>query len=149
MPGGTTSVALADWCRHTTGILCRVPETGRGSATTTSRTRSAFAFSMRAMPEVADGDRRSSFAFVLPVQPGWAGNLATIRLSGSGGSARLSNDTNIPMSILLDPSTGQVRGILRDLPQADAAAALAPQAGLYSLDELFSRGMPDAEAWGR
>ena len=102
-----------------------------------------------AMPEVADGDRRSSFAFVLPVQPGWAGNLATIRLSGSGGSARLSNDTNIPMSILLDPSTGQVRGILRDLPQADAAAALAPQAGLYSLDELFSRGMPDAEAWGR
>ena len=105
-----------------------------------------------AMPEVADGadgDRRSSFAFVLPVQPGWAGNLATITLSGAGGSASLSNDTDIPMSILLDPSTGQVRGILRDLPQADAATPLAPQAGFNSLDVLFSRGIPVAEAWRR
>ena len=40
------------------------------------------------------------------------------------------------------------RGILRDLPQADAAA-LAPQAGLDGLDVLFSRGIPDAAAWNR
>ena len=102
-----------------------------------------------AMPEVADGDGGSSFAFVLPVQPGWADNLATITFSGPGGSATLDSDTNLPMTILLDPSTGQVRGVLRDVPQADAAAAVAPQADPDSLDVLFSRGMPDAAAWGR
>ena len=101
-----------------------------------------------AMPEMADGDGSSSFAFVLPVEPGWAGNLASITLAGPGGSARLDRDTNLPMTILLDPSTGQVRGILRDLPQADTAA-LAPQAGPDSLDVLFSRGIPDSAAWSR
>ena len=50
---------------------------------------------------------------------------------------------------LLDPVNGEVRGILRDLPQANAAAALAPQAGPGSLDMLFSRGIPDVGAWGR
>ena len=102
-----------------------------------------------AMPEVADGDGSSSFAFVLPVEPGWADNLASITLSGPGGSVALDSDTDLPMAILLDPSTGQVRGILRDMPQADAAAALAPQAGPDSLDVLFSRGIPDAAAWSR
>ena len=106
-----------------------------------------FALSF-AMPEVADGDGSSSFAFVLPAQPGWASNLATLTLSGPGGSVTLDSDTDLPMTILLDPSTGQVRGILQDLPQADAAA-LAPQAGFDSLDVLFSRGIPDAAAWSR
>ena len=100
------------------------------------------------MPEVANSDGSSSFAFVLPAQPGWAANLATLTLSGPGGSVTLDGDTDLSMTILLDPSTGQVRGILRDLPQADAAA-LAPQAGLDGLDVLFSRGIPDAAAWGR
>ena len=101
------------------------------------------------MPEVADGDGSSSFVFVLPVQSGWAEALASITLTGPGGSATIDADTDLPMAILLDPSTGQVRGILRDLPQVDAAAALAPQAGLDSLDVLFSRGIPDAAAWSR
>ena len=104
-----------------------------------------------AVPETADGDGSSSFAFVLPVQPGWAGNLASITLSGPGGSATLDGDTDLPMTILLDPVTGQVRAILRDVPQADAAAALAlaPQAGPDSLEVLFSRGIPDGAAWRR
>ena len=101
------------------------------------------------MPEVADGDGSSSFVFVLPVEPSWAGNLASIRLSGPGGSITLDSDTDLPMTILLDPGTGEVRGILRDSPQADAAAALAPQAGPDGLDVLFSRGIPDAAAWDR
>ena len=101
------------------------------------------------MPEVADGDGSSSFAFVLPVEPGWADNLASIELSGPGGPARLDGDTDLAISIVLDPGTGQVRAILRDAPQADMAAALAPQAGGESLDTLFSRGIPDAAAWDR
>ena len=102
-----------------------------------------------AMPETADGDGSSSFAFVLPVDFNWIGNLASITLSGPGGSATLDGDTDLPMTILLDPVTGHVRAMLRDVPQADAAAALAPQAGPDSLEVLFSRGIPDATAWRR
>ena len=35
------------------------------------------------LPEVADRDGRPSFAFALPVQPGWSDELASITLSGS------------------------------------------------------------------
>ena len=106
-------------------------------------------FSLRfGMPEVVDGDGSSSFAFVLPVESGWAGNLASVTLSGPDGSVALGSDTDIPMSILVDPSTGEVRGILRDTPQSDAAA-LSPPADLEGLNVLFSRGIPGAEAWGR
>ncbi|MDE2929002.1 MAG: M66 family metalloprotease, partial [Acidobacteriota bacterium] len=101
-----------------------------------------------AMPEVADGDGSSSFAFVLPVEPGWAIRLASITLSGPGGSVTLDSDTDTPLFILFDPSTRQVRGILRDLPQA-GASALVSQAGANRLDVLFSRGIPDAAAWGQ
>ena len=102
-----------------------------------------------AVPETADGNGSASFAFVLPVDSGWAGNLESITLSGPGGSATLDGNTDRPMTILLDPATGQVRGILRDLPQADAAAALAPQAGPDNVDVLFSRGIPDSVAQDR
>ena len=101
------------------------------------------------MPEVADGDGSSSFVFVLPAQPGWEGNLASITLAGPAGSFALDGDSDLTMAILRNPRTREVRGILRDLPQADAAAALAPQAGPDSLDVLFSRGIPDAASWSR
>ncbi|MDE0396046.1 MAG: Ig-like domain-containing protein [Gammaproteobacteria bacterium] len=100
------------------------------------------------LPEVADGDGSSSFAFVLPVESGWVGNLASVTLSGPDGSVTMDGDTDMPMSILIDPGAGEVRGILRDMSQADAAA-LAPQAGPGNLDVLFSRGIPDTAAWGR
>ena len=85
---------------------------------------------------------------MLPVEPDWAGNLASITLSGPGGSTRLDNETDLPMTILLDSSTGRIRGFLRDVPRAEAASRVL-QAGLDSLDVLFSRGIPDAAAWGR
>ena len=96
------------------------------------------------MPEVADGDGRSPFAFTLPVQPEWADRLASITLSGPGGTDR-------PVTILRDPRTGQIRGILRDLPLAavtrgEAAAALSLDPGL---EMLTRRGIPDAEDWRR
>ena len=100
------------------------------------------------MPDVADGDGSSSFAFVLPVEPGWTVRLASITLSGPGGSVTLDSDTDTPLYILVDPGTRQVRGILRDLPQA-GASALVSQSGTESLDVLFSRGIPDAAAWGQ
>ncbi len=103
-----------------------------------------------AMPEVADGDGSSGFVFALPVQLGWERNLATITLSGPGGSVTLDADTDRPMAILRNPRTGQVRGILRDLPPAmQTAGDAAARAGGTGLEMLFSRGIPDAAAWRR
>ena len=102
------------------------------------------------MPETADGDGSSSFAFVLPVRPGWEGNLATITLSGPGGSVTLDGESDRPMAILRNPRSGQVRAILRDLPLPTQAAMDATErtAGL-AVEVLFSRGIPDGTAWRR
>ena len=101
------------------------------------------------MPEVSHGDGSSSFAFALPVDPAWAGTLARIVLAGPGGTTTLDGETVRPMVILRDPSSGQVRGFLSDLPgttlaEADAAAAVSSEPGL---EVLFSRGIPNPEAW--
>ena len=108
----------------------------------------SLSFEMR---RVADGDGRSSFVFALPVQPGWAGELASITLSGPGGSVRLDEETDRPVTILRDSRTGEIRGILRDLPEAspdrdDAVSALAVEPGL---EVLTSRGIPGPEEWSR
>ena len=103
-----------------------------------------------ATPEVADGDGSSSFAYMLPVQAGWEGTLATITLTGPGGSVTLDGESDLAMAILRNPRSGQVRGILRDPPPANqvAAAAAAGSAG-SSLEVLFSQGLPGGEAWRR
>ncbi|WP_428274975.1 Ig-like domain-containing protein [Candidatus Palauibacter sp.] len=102
------------------------------------------------MPEVADGDGRTSFAFALPVRDGWT-DLASITLSGPGGDVSLDGTTNRPMAILRDPRTGQVRGVLRDGPSAVLAASgrAAPGSLGAGLDVFFSRGVPGAAAWRR
>ena len=108
-------------------------------------------FSLRfAMPVVADGDGSSSFAFILPVQPGWQSDLASIALSGPGGSATLDGDTDVVMAILRNPRTGQVRAFLRDLPpRIQAAMDVVGRAAGPGLEVFFSRGIPGAEAWRR
>ncbi len=123
-----------------------------GAYAVTGRTADARElFSLRfAMPETADGDGSSGFAFVLPVQPGWDGNLASITLMGPGGSFTLGGDSDIPMAILRNPRTGQVRGILRNPPPTTPAAADAVgESVVTGLKVLFSRGIPGAEAWRR
>ena len=103
------------------------------------------------MPEVADGDGGSSFAFVLPVQPEWADELASITLSGPGGADTLDDTTDRPMAILRNPRTGEVRGFVH-------GAEAAPQnvdgtvSTLYldpGLEKLTSRGIPDPEDWAQ
>ena len=103
-----------------------------------------------AMPEVADGGGSSSFAFVLPVSAGWEENLATITLSGPGGSVTLDEESDIPMAILRNPENGQIRGILRDQPlPTQAAMDMAGTAAGPGLVVLFSRGIPEGAAWRR
>ena len=101
-------------------------------------------FSLRFdMPEVADGDGSSVFAFALPADPGWAEALASVTLSGPGGSVALDGDGDRPTAIVRDPRTGEVRAILRDRARAQALAAT------LNAEVLLSRGIPDAEAWRR
>ena len=102
------------------------------------------------MPEL-EGGEASVFAFAVPVQASWAGRLDRITLSGSGGSATLNADGDRATAILRDRRTGEVRGILRDVPVTGAAEANAiaiPGAGA-DLEVFLSRGIPDAEAWRR
>ncbi|MXW16794.1 MAG: hypothetical protein F4X60_14885 [Gemmatimonadetes bacterium] len=103
------------------------------------------------MPEVADGDGSSGFAFVLPVGDAWEGTLSVITLTGPGGSVVLDGWSDLSMAVVREPRTGEVRAILRDLPatvlsQADAAAVVSPDPGL---EVLFSRGIPAGHAWRR
>ena len=104
------------------------------------------------MPETADGDGSSSFVFALPVRPEWAAQLASITLSGPGGFVTLDGESDRTMTILRDPRSGHVRGILRDLPPAAVASyegAADAIAGEPGFEALFSRGIPGPEAWRR
>ena len=103
------------------------------------------------MPTIGDGEgEETSFVFALPVQAEWADDLASITVSGPGGSATLDESTDRPMAILRDPRTGQVRGFLRDpAPATQAAADAVGGATGQGLETLFSRGIPGAEAWRR
>ena len=130
------------------------PESGGGPFGLAGRTLGGdvlFSLSFD-MPEIADGDGSPSFVFALPTEPLWAGELASITLSGPGGSGTLDGDTDRPMVILRNPRTGQVRAFLRDPPAAALAgsavdvAALSPEPGL---EALFSRGLPGPGEWRR
>ena len=112
------------------------------------------------MPTTSDGDGASSFAFAVPAGPGWATDLASVTLSGPGGSVTLDGDTDRPMAIVRHRRSGQVRGVLRDVPRtagnpdaamARVAAQVAEIQGVFESDlqVLFSRGVPDATAWRR
>ena len=101
------------------------------------------------MPVTADGDGSSGFAFALPVRAGWEDRLAAITLTGPQGSVTLDGESDIPMAILRDPRTGQVRGILRDPPLATEVAADAIGVSAPGLEVLFSRGMPGEAGWRR
>ena len=102
------------------------------------------------MPEMADGNGSSSFAFVLPAWPASEENLASITLAGPGGSFTLDGESDLSMAILRNPRNGQVRGILRHVPPpAQAARDAVGQAAGPRLEVLFSRGIPDGTEWRR
>ncbi len=103
-----------------------------------------------AMPVVPHSDGRSYFVFALPALPQWADELASVTLSGPGGSFTMDGATDRPMAILRDLRTGQVRGFLRDPhPGTQTAADAVGQAAGQGLGMLFSRGIPGADAWRR
>ena len=128
-----------------------VPSSGGPYELTGRRADGTELFSLSfGVPEVADGDGGSGFVFALPAQPGWATELASLSLSGPGGTVEMREGSEPPQAMLRDPRTGQVRAILRDLPAGALARsdldALAPEPGL---EAMISSGLPDAAAWRR
>jgi hypothetical protein len=103
-------------------------------------------FDMRTMTH---GDGRSSFSFVLPVQSGWDATLASLTITGPGGSATLSTASDIPMALLRDPRTGRVRGFVRGRDATDLAAGRMTRWSNRGLEAVFSRGIPEPGAWRR
>ncbi len=96
------------------------------------------------MTRVADTDGRLAFAYAVPIDGQTAALLEEISLSGPGGAVTMDRDTNEPAVILRDRLSGQVRGLLRDLPQsvrtlADAVTGLGVGP---DVEVLFSRGIP-------
>ncbi len=128
------------------GATPAVPPPGNTYTLTAHTVDGEIAFSYTFdMPEVVDDEEgRSSFVFTIPAEDGWATDLASITLSGPGGTAVLDGETDDPMVILREGESGQVRGFLRG---GEAVAALAPgQMAAYGLRQdtqaLFSRGLP-------
>ena len=104
------------------------------------------------IPVTACGDGSSSFAFVLTVRSEWEGDLASITVTGPGGSDTLNGETVRPLAILRNPRNGQVRGFLRGPARsvaAESALNAASKVPGTPLEVLFSRGIPDAAAWRR
>ena len=103
---------------------------------TTEDGREAFSYRFD-MPETLDvDDGRSGFVFAIPVN--WEGAISRIRLSGAEESFVLDGNTDLPMTILRDPVTGQIRAILRRRV-AEAMDAV----GGPNFEILFSRGIPE------
>ena len=98
----------------------------------------SLSFDMPYIPDVED--ERSSFVFAVPVN--WAEALASISLAGGDASVTLDQASNLPMTIMLDPVTGQIRAMLRE-PETAAMGAFG-SAEVQRLEVLFSRGIPDA-----
>ena len=101
-----------------------------------------------AIDEISDSDGGGVFAFAVPVRPSWSDRLSRITFSGPEGTAEVTRDGNRTAALLLDRSTGEVRGILRDWPEEGISTASArrvvPEPGL---DVIVSPGIPDPSDW--
>ena len=101
-----------------------------------------------AMSVVADANDDESFVFTIPIQRDWSDRLTRIALSGPGGYTELTRDSGASAALLLDQSTGEVRGILRDRfdpgDSGRTAFRALPEPGMVL---IFSRGVPDPSDW--
>ena len=84
------------------------------------------------------------FAFLIPVRADWIGRLAQITLSGPQGIVEMRGNGERTAALLLDRSTHEIKGILRDWPAKDMteqrAGSMLPEPGL---EVIVSPGIPD------
>ena len=106
------------------------------------------------MPEFGCGSKGGSFAFILPVGREWPDRLERIALEGPEGVAILDGEEDPSASLLLDRTTGRVRGLLRDWPEAAGTGPAGKRLATGALPEpglevLTSHGLPDSASWLR
>ncbi len=99
------------------------------------------------MKSVADREgQRAGFAFAIPSSPDWTDVLTEVELIGPEGSAILDADSNDPVLILRERTSGQVRALFHGESAAgiglDAAAADGSLGAGTDVEILFSRGIP-------
>ena len=139
--GGTTP--LGDLFLHPAIMVdasAALPLVGGDHRITGLTADSAEAFSLDfEMTKLSKGG--SSFAFVLPLRPGWTDSLARVTLSGPDGEATLDGYGDRPLAIVRDSRTGRVRSVLWDESALEARARLADEPGVVV---RFSRGIPAA-----
>ncbi len=99
-----------------------------------------------AMPVIAHGNGRSSFAFVIPLQQEQAPLLRSVTLSGPDGSYTIDEEHNTPMAIVMDQASGQITGILNNydpLNDNHRITAISNKVDGGHQRVLFSRGIPN------
>ena len=122
----------------------KLPEVDGPWSLTGADEAGAVLFSLSfAMSEFTDtDDQRAGFTFAVPVT--WTEELVTITLQGPGGSGILDRDTDQPMTILRDTTTGRIRGILDGVLDVTALSMAAiGEEDTENIQILFSRGIPD------
>ena len=116
--------------------------TGGGRYRIEGRTaRGGPLFALRFDPRIEAESGEEHFVFTLPVDPGWAGSLASITVSGPNGSDLLDATVERPIAVVTDRVTGRIRALLRDFETA-------PVAGPGEVVTV-SWGLPDEAALSR
>lgn len=95
-------------------------------------------FALRFDPQIEAESGEEHFVFTLPVDPAWAGSLASITVSGPNGSDRLDATVQRPIAIVTDRVTGRIRALLPDFETAPVAG---PREAV-----TVSYGLPDKAA---
>ena len=99
------------------------------------------------MVELGDGDG-GAFAFVIPVQTDWQYRLTRISFSGPEGIVTLDRESNRTAAILMDRSTGRIRGLLRNwLDPSGILPGVRRTLPEPGLEITVSTGIPDSESW--
>ena len=78
-----------------------------------------FSVSFTPMVEAESGTEH--FVITLPVDPAWLGSLASITLSGPGGSDTLDASSDRPLAVVTDRETGRIRRFLFDFAEPPEA----------------------------
>ena len=83
---------------------------------------------------LADGGG-STFVFLIPYEPEWAGNLDRMVLTGPEGEHTVTRDGEPGMAVVTDRSTGRIRAIVRNWDGG-------PLPGEGTADVTITRGIP-------
>ena len=84
------------------------------------------------------GDRY--FFFTVPIEPEWTGSLERIMFTGPEGAAVVTSGDEGAITVVTEPGTGRIRGILRDWEGALPAVL----SGVDGLEATTIRGVAEA-----